>query len=386
MRVPYRLVTWVVSSAVPALADAQFVAHTVDEGIRYGYQTLIIDLNGDGRQDLIGLGAQTTELYWYENPTWERHVLASGVEQMISIDGTDLDDDGIPELALVYHFTTRPSNSPGDIAILRHQDDPTELWSLTDIGSVPSTHRIRWADIDGNGEASLIAAPIVNEKAQGNSDPDMLPTPLVYFRPGEWVRRTITEENIGAVHNLLPWDPDGDGQHEIMTAGRVGIYSHTLNADGNWDRKQYSAGVPEAYPDGGSSDLAAGLLDGKPFFAAIEPFHGNQVVVYRGAGDGWDRMVIDTELLNGHTVAIADLSGDGRGEIVAAGTRGPKNLYLYRALDDAGSRWERAVVDDDVTANNCQVGDVNGDGRIDIACIESAAPNRLKWYENTGDW
>jgi hypothetical protein len=178
----------------------------------------------------------------------------------------------------------------------------------------------------------------------------------------------------------------GVARQEIMSAGRVGIYSHTLNTDGSWDRTQYSAGVPEPYPDGGSSDLAAGLLAGKPFFAAIEPFHGNQVVVYRGAGESWERMVIDTELVNGHTIVIADLSGDGRGEIVAAGTRGPTNLYLYRAVDDAGTRWERTIIDDAVTANNCQVGDINGDGRTDIACIESAAPNSLKWYENTGDW
>jgi hypothetical protein len=374
------------ASTVPGMVQAQFVAHTVDEGIGFGYQTLIIDLNADGRQDLIGLGALTPELYWYENPTWERHVLVSDIEQMISVDGADLDDDGIPELALVYHFTTRPANSPGDIAILRHQNDPTEPWSLTDVTSVPSTHRIRWADIDGNGEISLIAAPIVNENAQGQGDPDMLPTPLVYFRPDDWVRRTISEENIGAVHNILPWDPDGDARQEIMSAGRVGIYSHTLNTDGSWDRTQYSAGVPEPYPDGGSSDLAAGLLAGKPFFAAIEPFHGNQVVVYRGAGESWERMVIDTELVNGHTIVIADLSGDGRGVIVAAGTRGPTNLYLYRAVDDAGTRWERTIIDDAVTANNCQVGDINGDGRTDIACIESAAPNSLKWYENTGDW
>ena len=30
--------------------------------------------------------------------------------------------------------------------------------------------------------------------------------------------------------------------------------------------------------------------------------------------------------------------------------------------------------------------DINGDGRIDVTCIDSAAPNSLKWYENTGDW
>ena len=371
---------------VPAIAQSQFVEHTVATGIRFGYQVLIADINGDSRPDLVGLGASMSELLWFENPTWEQHVLVGDVTQMINTAATDLDGDGIPELALAYRFRTDPARSPGDIAILRHNGDPAEPWTLTDIEAVPSTHRIGWADIDGNGRPSLIAAPIVNQNAQGQNDPDMLPTPLYYFRPGEWERETITEANIGAMHGILAWDSDGDGQDEVLTAGRSGIHSHRLAADGSWERTELSVGVPEPYPDGGASDLGAGLLDDKPFFAAIEPFHGNQVVVYRNSGGAWQRMVIDTELVNGHTIFVADLSGDGNGEIVAAGSRGPKNLYLYRAADEAGDRWERIIIDDEIAANSCQAGDINGDGRIDLACIESSQPNNLKWYENTGEW
>ncbi len=118
----------------------------------------------------------------------------------------------------------------------------------------------------------------------------------------------------------------------------------------------------------------------------IEPFHGNQVVVYRPtANDTFDRLVIDTELVNGHSLLVADLTGDGNSEIVAAGTRGPKNLYLYRVLDAAGSRWERSIIDDAISANSCAAADINEDGRTDLACIDSSAPFSLKWYENTGE-
>ena len=37
----------------------------------------------------------------------------------------------------------------------------------------------------------------------------------------------------------------------------------------------------------------------------------------------------------------------------------------------------------DIAAAACTVADLNGDGRLDIACIGSATHN-LKWYENLG--
>lgn len=375
------------AAVLPALAGAQFVTHTAATGLRFGYQAMIADLNRDGRLDLVGLGAQMSELLWFENPTWEPHVLAGDLSGMINVDAADLDGDGIPEIALAHGFGTIGARSTGDISILRHAGNPTEPWTLNGIDAIPTAHRIRWADVDGSGEPVLVVAPILNRDAESQADPDRLPTPLVYYRPGEWARESITMENLGVVHGLLPWDADGDGRDEVLTAGRLGVHSHRLTTDGRWRRSELSVGVPEPYPDGGSSDLGAGTFAGAPFFATIEPFHGNQVVVYRPTTDGaYSRLVIDTELVNGHSLLVADLSGDGNGEIVAAGTRGPQNLYLYRAVDAAGDHWERSIIDDAISANSCAAGDVNGDGLTDVACIDSREPNSLKWYENTGEW
>jgi hypothetical protein len=371
---------------LPALAHADFIAHDIAAGLRFGYQVHIADLNRDGRPDVIGLGAQMNELVWFENPTWEQHVLAADVTQMISLDTADIDGDGIPEIALAYRFTTIPARSPGQIAILTHNGDPTEPWTLRDIDAVPTTHRIRWADVDGSGDPVLVVAPIVNQDAENQTDLEQLPTPLFYFRPGEWQRELVSDANRGTVHGLIPWDSDGDGADEILTAGRMGVHAHRFEQGGEWSREALAVGVDAPYPDGGSSDLAAGVLAGRPFFAAIEPFHGNQVVVYRQAGDGaFSRLVIDTELSTGHTISVADFTGDRNGEIVAAGNR-EQNVYLYRAADDAGERWQRSIIDDNIFANSCAVADINGDGLIDVACIESRQPNNLRWYENSGDW
>ena len=387
MRSLMRLIAIPALAFLPALGQAQFIEHTVATELRFGYQVLVADLNRDGRPDLVGLGAQLNELLWFENPTWERHVLVGDIQGMINAHAANIDGDEIPEIAFAYGFSTRGARSTGNIAILRHQGDPTEPWALTEIDAIPTTHRIRFATIDETGGPALVVAPILHEAAESQADPDRLPTPLVVYRPGEWVRESITDQNLGATHGLLPWDFDGDGVDEVVTAGRMGIHSHSRSPDGRWLRTELSAGVPEPYPDGGSSDVSAGRFAGRPFFAAIEPFHGNRVVVYREtSAASYSRLVIDTELENGHSLVVADFTGDGNGEIVAAGTRGPQNLYLYRAADETGDRWERLIIDNAISANSCDTADINGDGRIDLTCIDARAPNNLKWYENTGNW
>jgi hypothetical protein len=117
------------------------------------------------------------------------------------------------------------------------------------------------------------------------------------------------------------------------------------------------------------------------YLAAIEPWHGNQVTVYRENAGQWERRVIDDSLRDGHTILTADLNGDGSDEVIA-GYRG-KGVNIYYAQNPQGERWSKQVLDDSISAAACAIVDLNGDGRPDIACIGSSTAN-LKWYENLG--
>jgi hypothetical protein len=236
--------------------------------------------------------------------------------------------------------------------------------------------------VDGSGKKVLVNAPIIHAKASGFPDPDRLATPLVFYRSGAWKPESITLENQGVVHGLLVADRDGDGRQEVFTAGRLGVYAHSLGKDGKWTRTEIVKGDPAPYPDGGSSDVGTGFVNKRRFYATIEPFHGNLVVVYREDAQGqWQRHVIDAELANGHSLLVVDVDGDGAHEIVAGGTRGAKNVYLYRAGAD-GQTWQRTVLDNALAANSCTAADFNGDGKMDLACIDGTTPFSLKWYEN----
>ncbi len=367
------------------LAYAQLTTHTVATDIRGGYQVLAADLNQDGKPDLIALGSQMDELVWFENPGWQRHVLTNRAPHMINLDAADIDGDGIPEIALAYEFNVSPGRSPGKLGILHHNGDPRGPWDLKEFDAIPTSHRVRWADIEGTGKKVLIDAPILNAKAKGFPDPDRFPTPLVYYRPGIWKREIISEQNRGVVHGLFIWTGNNNGRDSILTAGRLGIFLHSLGKDGVWLRSEIVGGEPAEYPEGGASDVAVGSIKGKTLMVSIEPFHGNKVVTYMQDSHGqWQRNIIDTELSNGHSLLVVDIDGDSVSEIIAGGTHGTKNVYLYKAKDAEGKNWVRGVLDDEIAANSCVAADLNGDGRIDIACIDNTPPFSLKWYENLG--
>jgi hypothetical protein len=358
---------------------ARFAEHTVATGLTGGYQVVAVDVNHDGKTDLIALASGMTELVWYENPGWERHVIAGNLSDMINLAAWDVDGDGIPEIVLASGFAMDARKSTGIISVLHHNGDPRLPWSVREIDRLPASHRLRWADIYGDGRKVVVDQPLT--AAYVDRPEDHGHTPLVYYTPGDWKRKQISEHDEGVVHGIYIVDWDGNGRDEILTASFVGIHLYTLGQDGRWNRTEIAEGDPAPWPKSGSSDVAVGRLGKLRFLASIEPWHGNQVAIYRNSGGEWRRHVIDDSLADGHTILTADLNGDGADEVIA-GYRG-KGVNLYSAQDAEGERWSKQVLDNGIAAAACAVADLNSDGRPDIACIGSATAN-LKWYENLG--
>ena len=361
---------------------ASFAKHIIATDLAGGYQVVVSDINRDGKPDLIALASGMKELLWFENPAWQRHVLVVNVSRPINCAAWDIDGDGIPEIALAHEFSNDPSKSVGVLSILKHKGDPSTPWEMTEIDRLSTSHRLRWIDIDGNGKKVLVNAPLAGALVK---PPDYKgAVSLVFYRPGSWKRETISEELQGVLHGIFITDWDKNGREDILTASFLGLDLFSLGTSGRWRRTRIASGNQDPWPSSGSSEIAVGKLGRDRFLGALEPWHGNQVVIYRHGGPGWHSQVIDSTLNDGHVLLTADLNLDGRDEIIA-GYRGQgRSVYIYSAEDSHGSRWTRQILDDgSIAAAGCAVADLNGDRRPDIACIGAATTN-LKWYENLG--
>jgi len=380
----------VLAIVLMAAGPIQFTRHDIDS-YPGGYQLATADVDGDGRPDVIALSTSADRVDWYHNPDWTRRPVAQTPR---NIDLAVCEVGGQLEIALASGFYFSESDRGGQIQVLRKPDRLDEPWPIELLAVDPVVHRLRWGDLDGDGRLELVHAPIFGRGSDAVRDPK--PAHLWAFRrpiaPGadDWPVWKI-DETLTVLHGLYVGDLDGDGKDELLTASFEGIFQFDFDGDPpKWRRTLLSAGAPPAEDKPGSprgtSEVVPGMLGPQRWFlAAIEPWHGHQVVVYTPADGGrrWNRRVLDESLKEGHALVVADFDGDGADEIVAGWRGGGGGLALYDAADGEGRQFAKHVIDSGIAVEGALAADLNLDGALDLAVI-AGRTNNLVWYENKG--
>ena len=372
------------------------------EKLTVGYAVLLVDVNGDARKDIVVV--DTTRVIWLENPSWKVRTVISGLTKPdnVCIDAHDIDGDGQLDFALGAGWKNLSTKDNGTLQWLRRGKTLDEPWTVHMIDGEPTIHRVRFADIDGNGKPALISVPLLGRNStSANNWTDGLPIRVTAYRvpkdpvKDRWMPEVL-DESLHVAHNFHPIDAMGRKGQDILMASYEGVNLLSM-ADGKWKRTHVGAGN-QANPKGkrGASEIKTGKLkNGKKYIATIEPWHGEQVVVYTeptATGTLWDRHVIDEQLRWGHAVACADLDGDGNDELIIGVRDNPaKNdkftqrcgVRVYKALDGAGAKWKRQIIDDGgVAVEDLREADLNGDGKTDIVAVGRATRNiRIYWNE-----
>lgn len=356
----------------------------IDTSFYKAYQIKSVDLNNDKKPDLIAVSDRLPEVVCYLNPTWEKHVLHSSTSRNIDIAPYDIDNDGDADIVLACRFNSGESEKGGYIYWL---ENPGKIagteWENHFIDSVPTSHRVKWADIHGNGREVLINLPLMGI---GSVKPEYdVPLSVYSYQiPTEpethtWKRQAI-DTTLRMAHGLLIYRWDNDLHDDILTASFEGVnlYQFGIEPSNKWKKSNLTKGLKEEGQYPGCSEIAVGCLGNyhELYLATIEPWHGNSLVCYLRDKKGiWQRNVLDSSFNDGHALVCADMNFDGYDEIIA-GHRGESyNLYIYQYQPETRNWLRKAVDSGSMSAAGVCVFDANNDGFPDIAACGSLTKN-----------
>lgn len=276
------------------------------------------------------------------------------------------------------HYLIRPKSGDGE-------------WQVIDLPHEPTVHRMRWMKsgdrwalvvLPLHGRGNKIGAGENGVKVQAYFPPKS-PENAAAWEIKTW------DDSLHVTHNLDRL-PVGEKSLQTMVVG--GKEALLLLQSGERKSRltlKDSATSPiplKAFPGVGEIRwFTSANASALPNLAAIEPFHGNALAIYTATAKPgeYERQVIDDQLAQGHALGTGDFLKLGRDQVVA-GWREPNaagdfGIKLYTS--SAKGEWTASWIDQNKMAcEDLKIADLNGDGKLDIVAAGRATKNVIIYW------
>ena len=274
-------------------------------------------------------------------------------------DQTESDGDGVPDAC---------DNCPGTPNADQSNLDGADFAPASPIST--ELDGVTWvsaARVDADGDADVLATAWF-----GVSDE------VAWFENlggGAFGGRSTLSTAIDGPSSILAADLDGDGDRDLAVSSFIAL-TWFENTDGDGS---FGPPVPIAAPTS-AKQVAAGDIDGDGSLDLAVA--ASQITWHRSVDNATSfvQVVLDG-VGSGDSVAIGDVDGDGDNDVLAAASSLNAVLW-YENLDGRGSFSSRKIVEDNLlAARTISVGDIDGDGDLDVL-YGTKQFGQLAWLEN----
>jgi Bacterial Ig-like domain (group 3)/FG-GAP-like repeat/FG-GAP repeat len=350
-------------------------AVTYDSGGIDAFAVAVADVNGDGKPDIVETnycGINCTQgaavLLGNGDGTFQPALTYNSGPYGQSIVVADVNGDGKPDLVVANECDNSGSCSGGGlIAVLLGNGDGTFQTARNYYSGGVYTFSIAAADVNGDGKPDLVVAN------RGDSTGNLNGTVSVLLGNGDGTFQTaVNYVSGGALANSVAVaDVNGDGYLDVVVANICQTYGGGGGCSGNGpigvligngDGTFQTAVTYDSGPISPQSVAIADVNgDGKPDIVVA----GDSVAVLLGNGDGTFQTAVNygSGASGPQSLVIADVNGDGQPDLVVA------NSSLTSVLLGNGDGTFQTAVNygsGGDEPDSVAVADVNGDGLPDF--------------------
>jgi len=410
------ILSWKKSQGITSTLAADPTASDITTDTNQTTSVTLGDVNGDGHLDLVvGNHAQTNRLYLNDGggTFGAGSDITADAHNTYSVALGDVDHDGDLDLAV---------GNNGEANRLYLNDGSGTFGAGSDItADAHNTYSVTLGDVDNDGDLDMVAGNLgeanrlyLNDGSGGFTGSDIVTadTHNTYFvvlgdvdGDGDL---DLVAGNLGEVNRLYLNDGSGSFTGSDITADTHLTSSVTLgDVDGDGELDMVAGNYGEAnrlYLNDGSggftgsdivtadahSTLAVALddVDGDGDLDLVAGNDGpiNRLYLNDGSGSFGAGSDITADTHATYFVALGDLDGDGDLDMVA-GNDGANRLYLNQSENSAFTNiFGTDVTADTYDTNSVALGDVDGDGDLDMVAGNENQANRLYLNDGSGNF